>query len=229
MSAPYYQDETTGDPSMSGIGLFALRGFIDRQGVMWEEGVSSDAAPLLSKHHYLGPIKTGDAEMVVVGSQDGVVVAAQVWRRPTARNLPADGTWLELSRWCLTPHAGPDAGSRNHRWATRLIRERFPQVTTLVSYSDPSHGHTGALYRACNWTWAPTWHRLRTPPTGNGSWDGVVAQSVKDRWVFPVQPDPRRDQVVHIDDDAAVRHWADGATEQEKRWARGNAQLEAAL
>ena len=37
-------------------------------------------------------------------------------------------------------------------------------VSTVVSYSDPSAGHTGSLYRACNWIWAPTWLRLRPPP-----------------------------------------------------------------
>src|SRR5690606_2807761 len=90
--------------------------------------------------------------------------------------------------------------------ALRLIREHFSAVTTLVSYSDPSRGHTGALYKACNWLWAPTWHRLRPPPTGNGNWANGM-QAVKDRWVFPVLPDARRDDVLAIDDPAAVRHW----------------------
>lgn len=206
-------------------GLFTLCGFIDRQDVMWEVGSLAEADPLLSRHHYLGPVGSGGAELVVIGSRNGEAVAAQVWRLPTARNLPSDGTWLELSRWCLTPAAGPDAGSRQHRYATLLIRDRLPRVTTLVSYSDPSHGHTGALYRACNWTWAPTWHRLRTPPTGNGSWDGVVAQAVKDRWVFALHSDARRDAVIHIDDLAAIRSWATTATDAERRWARSHPQL----
>ena len=78
-------------------------------------------------------------------------------------------------------------------------------MTTVVSYSDPSVGHTGALYKACNWTWAPTWHRLRPPPTGNGSWKNGEAQSVKDRWVCILAPDTRRDEILRVKDDAILR------------------------
>ena len=206
--------------------LFSLAGFLDRSDILWEVGSEVDADPLLSRHHYLGPIGSGGSELIVIGSRSGVIVAAQVWRRPTARHLPYDGTWLELSRWCLTPAAGEDAGSRQHKYALRLIKARLPEVTTLVSYSDPSHGHTGALYRACNWQWAPTWHRLRTPPTGNGSWTTGVPQAVKDRWIFPVSPDPHRAAVLHIEDEAAIRFWRQNATDNELRWARMNEQLE---
>ena len=210
-------------------GLFVLAGFIDRDDVLWEVGSAMEANPLLARHHYLGPIAAGGSELIVIGSRDGEVVAVQVWRNPTARNLPSDGSWLELSRWCLTPAAGENAGSRQHRWALRLIKDRLPNVTTLVSYSDPSHGHDGALYRACNWQWAPTWHRLRTPPTGNGSWGNGIVQAVKDRWIYPVKDDARRAEAVHIYDDAAIRSWATTATEAERRWAQSNDQLKAAI
>jgi hypothetical protein len=208
--------------------LFALAGFIDRQDVMWSIGGPAEANPLLSRHHYLGPLTSGGHALIVTGARCGEVVAAQVWRRPTSRRLPADGSWLELSRWCLTPGAGDNAGSRMHKYAVRLIRDAMPNVTTLVSYSDPSQGHTGALYRACNWTWAPTWHRLRTPPSGNGMWQAGVVQSVKDRWVFGVAPDAARDDVLHIEDAAAIRHWRDNATDAERRWAANHPQLKEA-
>jgi hypothetical protein len=74
-----------------------------------------------------------------------------------------------------------------------------------VSYSDPSVGHTGALYRACNWWWAPTWHRLRPPPSGNGSWSDGRVQSVKDRWIFPLRPDPDRAGVLLVKDASLLR------------------------
>jgi hypothetical protein len=139
-----------------------------------------------------------------------------VWRKPTSRRLPTDGSWLELSRWCLTPDAGPYAGSRNHRFATPLLRARG--VTTVVSYSDPSAGHTGALYRACNWMWAPTWLRLRPPPTGNGDW-GTGQQAVKDRWVFHVtKRDDRRAKALEIDDPGAIRAYLRRADPAELAW-----------
>jgi hypothetical protein len=166
-------------------------------------GGLADANPLLARAHYLGP--TQRAELVIVQWSAAECVAAQVWALPTARRLPADGSWLELSRWCLTPAAGRNAGSRMHAFAVRAIRAELPSVTTLVSYSDPSAGHTGALYRACNWRWRPTWHRLRPPPTGNGSWAAGQVQAVKDRWVFYLARDVQRDGLLAIDDPSALR------------------------
>lgn len=210
-------------------GLFSLGSHVDRAGTEWEVGSIDEANVLLARHHYLGQVSPRGGELVIIGSSDGVLTCAQVWRLPTARMLPNDGTWLELSRWCLTPAAGPNAGSRQHRAAVRVIRADRPEVTTLVSYSDPSHGHTGSLYRACNWEWWPTWHRLRTPPTGNGAWQEGKAQAVKDRWLFEVRPDPRRAAVVRIDDAGAIRHWAASATDAERAWARTHPQLMEAL
>lgn len=203
------------------LALFAPDAVIDAAGVSWRIGSLAEANQLLVDHHYLGPLRAGGSRVVVLGERDGDPVAAQVWRTPTSRRLPSDGTWLELSRWCLTPEAGDNAGSRCHRFATAHLRRLG--ASTLVSYSDPSQGHTGALYRACNWVWAPTWHRLRTPPTGNGSWTrGELhkKQSVKDRWVFHVaKRDPRRDLLV-TDDLAAVRFWMKNGAEHERKWAQ---------
>jgi hypothetical protein len=147
-------------------------------------------AHFLDERHYLGATGRG------FGWSDeyGVLVLA----KPTARRLPQDGTWLELVRWCLV--GTRNGGSRQWAQVSRWLRSERPEVTTVVSYSDPSAGHTGALYKACNWTWAPTWHRLFPPPTGNGSWQDGKPQSVKDRWVFVLRPDPRRDLILSVKD-----------------------------
>ena len=153
----------------------------------------ANVAAFLDAHHYLGRARRG-----VAWSDDlGVLVLAS----PTSRHLPTD--WLELSRWCLIGER--NGGSRQWARVARWLREERPDVTTVVSYSDPSVGHTGALYRACNWIWAPTWQRLRPPPTGGGSWDGKTIQAPKDRWVFPLQPDPRRAGVLAVNDPSLVR------------------------
>ena len=65
----------------------------------------------------------------------------------------------------------------------------------------------GALYRACNWWWAPTWHRLRPPPTGNGTWSEGRQEAVKDRWVFPLAPDAERAAILRAQDEAILRKW----------------------
>lgn len=149
-------------------------------------------ANFLDTNHYLGRARRGFAW----SDEHGVLVLAS----PTSRRLPTD--WLELSRWCLLGQ--PNAGSRQWSAVSRYLRTHTT-VTTVVSYSDPSVGHTGALYKACNWLWAPTWQRLRPPPSGGGSWDGRTIQAPKDRWVFPLRPDARREPLLIPHDASLLR------------------------
>jgi hypothetical protein len=151
-----------------------------------------DVADILQQKHYLGKTSRGFAW----SDEFGVIVLAS----PTSRHLPQD--WLELTRWCLTGEK--NAGSKQWSKVARYLRHEHP-ATTVVSYSDPSVGHTGSLYKACNWIWAPTWQRLRPPPSQGGSWDGKTIQAVKDRWVFPLKKDPRRLEVLKVKDEALQR------------------------
>lgn len=155
--------------------------------------------PVLAARHYLGPTERGWAW----SDEFGVMVLAP----PTSRRLPLH--WLELTRWCL--RGEPNDGSRQFAAVKRYLRSELPHITTLVSYSDPSVGHTGALYRACNWIWAPTWHRLRPPPSGNGAWADGEKQGVKDRWVYPLQRDVERASLLAIQDESlrVAMPWAE--------------------
>lgn len=154
---------------------------------------------MLTEHHYLGPTK---AAGFAWRDQFGCIVFAA----PRARGVPH--RWLEVVRWCLIGKR--NGGSQQWSRAVEMVRRQRPDCTTIVSYSDPSQGHDGALYRACNWLWAPTWHRLRPPPSGNGAWTTDKVQAVKDRWVFPLQPDDCRERVLSLKDESVERSmpWA---------------------
>jgi hypothetical protein len=164
---------------------------------------------LLTERHYLGPTKAAGFAWL---DQFGCIVFAA----PRARGVPH--RWLEVVRWCLTGEK--NGGSRQWSAAVAMIRKQRPDCTTIVSYSDPSQGHTGALYRACNWLWAPTWHRLRPPPTGNGAWTEEDRQAVKDRWVYPLKHDPKRCDVLTVKDDALMRKFP-WASFREPAWHQG--------
>lgn len=172
------------------------------------------ANEILCTRHYLGAARRG----VAFGDARGVVVLSN----PSSRHLPSD--WFELSRWCILP-GQPNAGSQMWASVARCLRAQT-NATTVVSYSDPSAGHTGALYRACNWLWAPTWMRLSPPPSGNGNWgmaerdEGQLAflspadpltsqkdQSVKDRWIFRLRADARRIPALRIPDESIRRRF----------------------
>lgn len=150
----------------------------------------SEANQLLTQHHYLGAAKA--SRQCFAAWKCDELVACMVWRWPTARMLPSDGSWLELSRWCLTPMSGANSGSQMMSWVVRWIRRNMPEVTTLVSYSDPVHGHTGSLYKASNWQYEPTHIGRRYDldgigfPSGNGSWNGVDKATPKHRWIYRI-------------------------------------------
>lgn len=156
-----------------------------------------EANAVLSAHHYLGASGRGFAYRDEVG--------VMVFANPSSRRLP-QRRWVELVRWCILPGAGANAGSKQWARAVQWLRSACDDVTTVVSYSDPSAGHTGALYRACNWLWAPTWHRLRPPPSGHGRWTETGnTEAVKDRWVFPLATDDEREQLLAVQDDSVLR------------------------
>jgi hypothetical protein len=171
------------------------------QGVLFDDPTVLPIDALLTGFHYLGPSKRSS---LVYQDAFGVMLFAN----PSSRNLPQQ-RWLELSRWCIT--GGPGAGSRQWASARRWLIATRPDITTVVSYSDPSVGHTGALYRACNWLWAPTWALLRPPPTRGGTWDGKTQQEVKHRWVAVLRPDSEREALLGIHDASCERRfpWAE--------------------
>ena len=160
---------------------------------------------VLNRDHYLGAIRRGRRFV----DENGIIVISA----PTSRRLPVE--WIELSRWCLV--GVKNGGSKQWSSCVKWIEANNPSCTTVVSYSDPSVGHTGALYRACNWLWAPTWHRLQPPPTGNGTWDGKSRSAPKDRWVFTIKPDPNRERI--LSSETCVR-WPQFSY-REPTWKRG--------
>jgi hypothetical protein len=163
----------------------------------------------LDAHHYLGELGGARFEC-----EYGVIVCGS----PSSRHLPKD--WVELKRWCILRPAPLNAGSKMWKLARVWIAATFPNASTVISYSDPGVGHDGALYRSTNWLWAPTWQRLRPPPTKGGSWDGKTTSGVKDRWVFPLRPDSERARILAVNDSSVMRRlgWASYV---EPTWVRG--------
>lgn len=169
----------------------------------------AEVAHVLNENHYLGAARRGFAW----SDEFGVMVLGS----PASRSLPHD-RWIELTRWCL--NGTKNGGSRQWARVSRWLYENHPEITTVVSYSDPAVGHTGALYRACNWIWAPTWLRLRPPPSGNGSWQRGKVEAVKDRWVFPLRADDEREDILQVND-ASLKRRMPEAEYREPKFKRG--------
>jgi hypothetical protein len=59
-------------------------------------------------------------------------------------------TW-ELARLYLVDEIPANAETWLIAKSVKYIRKNFPEVSHLVSYADPSAGHSGTIYKAANW------------------------------------------------------------------------------
>jgi hypothetical protein len=100
---------------------------------------------LLSKYHYLGPVRSATA---IFGHAEGVTVWGVLRSRALHSSLRlADFSPVELIRMVGVP---------GHRWAMsslmavslRFLRSRFD---CFITYADRQAGHTGKVYLAANW------------------------------------------------------------------------------
>jgi hypothetical protein len=57
---------------------------------------------------------------------------------------------LELRRLVLLDEVGRNSESHVVGWTLRWLKKNLKHVKTVVSYADPSHGHSGVIYRASN-------------------------------------------------------------------------------
>jgi len=166
------------------------------------------SAQAAARMHYLGLSKRARLEYA---DEFGWVT----FSNPTSRRLPQD--WLELNRWILL--GKKNGGSQQWRRITRWLRWIAPDCTTVVSYSDPAVGHSGAVYKACNFIAAPTWHVLVPPPSGNGTRAGRQ-HGVKLRWIYPLAPDPRRETLLVLESSYRRRFPGRSYVEPRRWWKR---------
>lgn len=99
----------------------------------------------------------GGSRVSYVAEFDGLFYAAAIWTNPTSPKLP-QLEWLMLKRFAIASDAPKNTASRMMGWMIRDIRMRFPEVRTLVSYSDPDT-HEGTIYKACGWDEGETTER----------------------------------------------------------------------
>ena len=60
---------------------------------------------------------------------------------------------IELRRLVLLDSAEKNSESRVISFTLRWLKKNVPRLKIVVSYADPMHGHTGTVYRACNFVY----------------------------------------------------------------------------
>lgn len=112
------------------------------------------AKELLSKWHYQKHGRSGHCYGVM---HDGKLIAVAVYSTVTRLQMASkqkvnSGEILELTRFVIDPKYQ----ARNFAtWlisrSIKCIRSEFMNIKVLISFSDPTFGHDGTIYKASNW------------------------------------------------------------------------------
>jgi hypothetical protein len=126
---------------------------------LWFDGIGFQQAKQLNRlwHSRFPAFGGGGYRLCHSAEFDGLYYAVAIWTNPSSPKLP-QLSWLMLKRWAIAADAPLNTGSRMMMWMVRDIRKRLPDVTMLVSYSDPK-AHDGAIYKACGWNEGETTKR----------------------------------------------------------------------
>lgn len=110
-----------------------------------------EARPLITSH-YLH--KWPGVVVLTLGLWRGIVlVGVTVFALPpreTMKRYKVSLAW-ELARLYILDSEPFNSETWFISRAIRYIKSNHPQVEAIVSYADPSHGHTGTIYKAGNW------------------------------------------------------------------------------
>lgn len=133
-------------------------------------------------HHYLQCCPPG--YIFVLEFLDGKDLAgAMLLGRPSSKEYDCD-TIMQLHRMYFVDEAPKNTESQGLSMMRRYIRTWVPGIKLMLSYSDPEHGHTGAIYAADGWAK----FGMTTKHWGYG-WNSRVGRrkdqplSAKQRWV----------------------------------------------
>lgn len=80
----------------------------------------------------------------------GAVLFGQMSTTAWKRFGDTECSVLELRRLVLLDECGRNSESRVIGYCIRWIKKNLPDVKVIVSYADPTFGHTGVIYKASN-------------------------------------------------------------------------------
>ena len=104
----------------------------------------SEAKTFLDLYHYLGKGRGGICYGIKLNDK---LICVAVFSPPIRNNIKFDSDFRELSRLCVHPMY------HKHNllsWFLSRVCRKIPS-DLIVAYADSTVGHTGAVYKACNW------------------------------------------------------------------------------
>jgi hypothetical protein len=111
---------------------------------------STDVDRWIIENHYLHSAPAGARLRLWVKNDNGDVIGAMMWGRPSARTYDFTRI-MELTRLHMIDETEPFAESAALGMSRKLIRKQFPQIKGLISYSSTGEHHKGTVYLADGW------------------------------------------------------------------------------
>jgi len=121
-----------------------------------ESTTIEEARDFLNKYHYAGYGRS--AKKVYAVKYNNEILSVIKFSPPVRKEVATSMGWkptdvLELDRFCIRPKwQVKNLASKIMSKVIGLVKNDFPEIVILISFSDPSQGHVGTLYRASNWT-----------------------------------------------------------------------------
>jgi hypothetical protein len=131
----------------------------------------SEAKKIICSNHYTRSVPSGKSYYIMYES------AIVVWSIPANKNIAKYILGREGNVWELSRLWAPDGHRHNLltqaiSYAVKII-QKLEQPDALVSYADPSVGHSGGVYRAASWLHHGTSEEVRAYRSTDGQ---VVAR-----------------------------------------------------
>lgn len=104
----------------------------------------------IKERHYLHSTPAGAKLRIWVKTDNGEIIGAMMWGRPTARTYDYTRI-LELTRMFMINETEPNAESKALGMARKLIRANLPEIKGLLAYSSTGQDHKGTIYKADGW------------------------------------------------------------------------------
>ena len=108
---------------------------------------NSDAESFVKTFHYSGTLARGCKHNYILRGANGKIYGVAMFGHPVGKNYLA-GT-MECKRFVLMRKAPKNVASFFMARCLKDLRQ-YPEISQIVSYADPEHGHEGTLYKASN-------------------------------------------------------------------------------
>ena len=126
------------------------------------------------KAHYLGKWPGVCVCTLGLWLDDALVGTSVFALPPTQANVRYGGETWELARLWISDNIPCNAESWMIAQSIRHVASSHPKVAYLLSYADPSVGHSGGIYRASNWTADGMTDDERKNPRCDYEWEGRI-------------------------------------------------------